>query len=597
MASQSTDATSPSSTRAIASPPINPLQLARVTKKVMDRLAPFCGIQPLADHDHCSTVDLHCSRSTSRFGGSESSASPFGSPFSSPSITPSPSISGLNIQNRTRSGSGSGSLSLEQSGSHTPPLTQAPHTTSGSPHTPPPGTGSKTPIRAVVSKLRSRVAKLIDALDVHMKSCCAAYELCNEALDGLKASEPSSSNNLANEASDRVNLNEEGLDGVNEAPESKSNEQEKQVLLRKYASTSLKLVQQTEKVFRDVRQSVYKIAAQTKETSTTSNPAYVLVPPGPGQPPTLRKPLKEISMDLVANLGLFQEFTRMVEESVGWWGWVLGDLQSEVIVEGEKNRQDNEEEGREREDAQGEKNNEKRNVKSLLYPSRSNVLVTEHAREWWTKQREEWQTYRDIISALHDQYTALLPHSTRAMNGEIFDTPANERSHDDEDEEIETPEGYIRVSRRSPVHPGAQSSSPSGARTLLRRLSSPKRFRSMSQSTSKGERPAQRGSSMSLKNLVVGDGERDSRDPDLKLKGFLMCGTGSDSGIGIGKTTATQRGDGAKRSKSWVRRGQQSTTEGSDGGEVQDGKPQVKRSKSLWTRRGGTQSKDVHVSA
>ena len=44
--------------------------------------------------------------------------------------------------------------------------------------------------------------------------------------------------------------------------------------------------------------------------------------------PTLRKALKDIGTDLVANLNLLSEFSRRASEAAAWWLWVRDDLVS-----------------------------------------------------------------------------------------------------------------------------------------------------------------------------------------------------------------------------------------------------------------------------
>ena len=44
--------------------------------------------------------------------------------------------------------------------------------------------------------------------------------------------------------------------------------------------------------------------------------------------PTLRKVLKDIGTDLVANLNLLSDFSRRVSEAAAWWLWVRDDLVS-----------------------------------------------------------------------------------------------------------------------------------------------------------------------------------------------------------------------------------------------------------------------------
>lgn len=48
--------------------------------------------------------------------------------------------------------------------------------------------------------------------------------------------------------------------------------------------------------------------------------------------PTLRKALKDVGTDLVANLNLLSEFSQRASETAAWWSWVRDDLLSSNSV-------------------------------------------------------------------------------------------------------------------------------------------------------------------------------------------------------------------------------------------------------------------------
>ncbi|KAH6901883.1 hypothetical protein BKA70DRAFT_676510 [Coprinopsis sp. MPI-PUGE-AT-0042] len=140
------------------SKPLDPAQLARATKKVVDRLAPFCSLR------------LDAASSTAK----SNTASPAVSPFVSPAASRSPSMSnGLHAPAPTSSiGHGDGG----QNPSSSPPIADA---------------------SRVVLKIQTKVQALISAIDAHVQSCQIA----------LKVAQDSESN-----SSDRLSRARKGLE-------------------------------------------------------------------------------------------------------------------------------------------------------------------------------------------------------------------------------------------------------------------------------------------------------------------------------------------------------------------------------------------------
>ncbi|CAA7263409.1 unnamed protein product [Cyclocybe aegerita] len=77
--------------------------------------------------------------------------------------------------------------------------------------------------------------------------------------------------------------------------------------------------------FREIKQEVYKIAASTKNSKLV-----VLVKPEPTHSDNIKIRLKDVGIDLVANLNLLSEFSLRMNAAEEWWAWVNNDLSSEM---------------------------------------------------------------------------------------------------------------------------------------------------------------------------------------------------------------------------------------------------------------------------
>ncbi|TFK21225.1 hypothetical protein FA15DRAFT_758870 [Coprinopsis marcescibilis] len=313
---------------------------------------------------------------------------PLSSTFNTPAVSPSPSV-----------------LDLDQG--NTTSLLHVPNASTNVAITPD-AIQSK-----LVAKIRSKVLNLISSLDVHIQAAQLAFKMCNEGMvladwdvRGLE-SRAASVRGGEGEVKDAgatggagsnldVPVGGEGWDvslGVGDSPTAVKSSIMIEVeffdgdgdsrlagvrLMQKYAKEGEELAKETERVFKEVSQEVYKIAAQTKD-----NTHIVLLPPGAGQAPSLRKPLKEVALDLVANLSLFSAFSQQANETSAWWTWVNEDLE--------------------------------RNPGSQLCPEPVKDKFSA-AYAWWETMKGAWQAYYDIISALHAQYPEL-SSSARTWEG------------------------------------------------------------------------------------------------------------------------------------------------------------------------------------
>ncbi|KAJ3547849.1 hypothetical protein NMY22_g1488 [Coprinellus aureogranulatus] len=398
----------------LQSPELNYVGLAKVTRKVLDRLAPFC---------HMKEASLDRTNSSS----SEPKMSPFGSPLSSPEVSPSPSLSGL---------------PPTEDQPIRPAIVAGPSSKVLSPQ-------ARTKL---VEKIRSRVIKIVEAIDSHIHSAQVAFKMCREGMvlcdeevrgkalatdetplpvgqapdqdekdEGLSSShrhskEPQSvpSNVTADDGWD-VDIDPDEADnrGVPApAHELHAYGTSGHHFLLHQAHEGLDLAKKTEECFDAVQQEVYKIAAQTKDRS-----AAVLVPSAPGQEPTIRKQLKDVGLDLVANLTLLESgFARQVKGTVAWWQWVIADL--------EKGEQ------------------------SALVPldessAGKDQEAMKKAYAWWEEAKEGWQAYYDVIATLHIVYHDLLVPSARAWDG----TTVVVKPHQDSDEDL--PQGGTHAASKT----------------------------------------------------------------------------------------------------------------------------------------------------
>lgn len=192
----------------------------------------------------------------------------------------------------------------------------------------------------ITSKITSKILAYIQLLDSSMLAGQIAFHLASE---GLVLS-------TSHQEQDEWEVDSEGTIERMQAK----------------AEQGLEEAQKVERVMRDVRQEFYKIAASTKDNTT-----IVLLPPDPAHPPTLRKALKDIGTDLVANLNLLSEFSQRASESAAWWLWVRDDL-----------------------------------------VSTNSELLSSAAQ--WAPIKNEWQEYYNIISSVHGRFPDLLSSSRLA---------------------------------------------------------------------------------------------------------------------------------------------------------------------------------------
>ncbi|KAF6758057.1 hypothetical protein DFP72DRAFT_212042 [Ephemerocybe angulata] len=365
--------------------------LAKITRKVLDRLAPFCYMQE-------SSLD-------------RSNSNPLASStFSSPAASPSASVTGL------------------------PLIDDAPSHTTSTPRVIVLSAPAQTKL---VGKIKARVNKIVSTIDAHIhaaqvafKMCREGMVLCDESVRGSSASKEKAAATQAVATPGRllgIDVDDStGSTGTKTRGQRKATEDGWEVdidpdesddrgmpapvddhhrhgtsghhFLLHFAHQGLELARKTEECFKEVRQEAYKIAAQTKDHAIP-----VLVPSGPGQPPTVRKHLKDVGLDIVASLTLLEsDFGRRVKDTVLWWQWVIEDL-------------------------------EKGEHSSLCPLSEArDPQALGRAYSWWEEAKDGWQAYYDVIATLHIAYHDLLISSARAWDG----TTVVVKTHRDSDEHL-----------------------------------------------------------------------------------------------------------------------------------------------------------------
>ncbi|KAF8063615.1 hypothetical protein FPV67DRAFT_254804 [Lyophyllum atratum] len=147
-------------------------------------------------------------------------------------------------------------------------------------------------------------------------------------------------------------------------------------------------------VFKQVQQDFYRIAASTKDMDAT-----VQLPVDPALLKTLKKPLKDIGSDLVANLSLLAHFSRHLSDLASWCAGVkagVAAMDGSVVPTGTTEAE-----------AEGEA-----------------------LRGKWERVRGDCLVYHSMISEMQGRYAAMLPLSTELWEGALRDANANAK-HDD----------------------------------------------------------------------------------------------------------------------------------------------------------------------
>ncbi|KAF5378203.1 hypothetical protein D9615_007531 [Tricholomella constricta] len=154
-------------------------------------------------------------------------------------------------------------------------------------------------------------------------------------------------------------------------------------------------------VLRQVEQDFYRIAASTKDVDAT-----VQVPVDPAlraststfsflpsthlksqfllfmsTAKTIKKSLKDVGSDLVANLHVLAEFARQTDDMAAWCGWIKASI---IALDG-----------------------------TVVPPQDNTVAVDANAvRARWAKVRADCLVYHSMIAEVQDRYAAMLPRST-----------------------------------------------------------------------------------------------------------------------------------------------------------------------------------------
>ncbi|RDB22375.1 hypothetical protein Hypma_010488 [Hypsizygus marmoreus] len=133
--------------------------------------------------------------------------------------------------------------------------------------------------------------------------------------------------------------------------------------------------QKADAVFRQVEQNFYRIAAATKDKSST-----VLIPVDPALPKQIRMSLKDVGADLVANLNLLGDFSRHVSDLTKWCAWVKAGL---IAGDG-----------------------------TVVPMPGDSLMQIEYICAQWSKIRADALAYHSVVGHTQARYGDLLPSST-----------------------------------------------------------------------------------------------------------------------------------------------------------------------------------------
>ncbi|GLB43037.1 hypothetical protein LshimejAT787_1204860 [Lyophyllum shimeji] len=148
----------------------------------------------------------------------------------------------------------------------------------------------------------------------------------------------------------------------------------------------------TSGVFKQVQQDFYRIAAWTKDMDAT-----VQIPVDPSLPKTIKKPLRDVGSDLVANLGLLAEFSRHTSELASWCAWVkvgIIKLDGTVVPPQAEPQDDNDTD----DDGAGIAN-------------ATSDGGADKVRAKWEQVRRECLLYYSLIAEMQARYAEMLPLS------------------------------------------------------------------------------------------------------------------------------------------------------------------------------------------
>ncbi|KAM6492023.1 hypothetical protein JOM56_011747, partial [Amanita muscaria] len=156
---------------------------------------------------------------------------------------------------------------------------------------------------ALMNKIAVKIKNLIDGIDSSMLATQSALTLANEA---LRLVEPTKSPT----DQEWSIVPRRAVEGLGK--------------LAGIATLGDKHAQKTGTVFRDVTQDLHKVAAMTKE----KRDVMVIVPLDPEQPDhTTKKSLRDVGLDLHANLSLVTDFAQQVSALANWWAFVRQEIE------------------------------------------------------------------------------------------------------------------------------------------------------------------------------------------------------------------------------------------------------------------------------
>ncbi|KAG5642664.1 hypothetical protein DXG03_002348 [Asterophora parasitica] len=150
--------------------------------------------------------------------------------------------------------------------------------------------------------------------------------------------------------------------------------------------------QKMNNVLREVEQDFYRIAARTKEATGTVN-----IPVDPALPNVMKKLVRDIGLDLVANLSLLADFSRQASDLTAWCGWIRDGI---IATNG-----------------------------TVVPPQYSEEIVDADAiHVQWAKVRADCIIYHGLIADLQHRYPTMLPTSTQLWQEAMAQADASNTS-------------------------------------------------------------------------------------------------------------------------------------------------------------------------
>ncbi|KAK2467545.1 hypothetical protein APHAL10511_000400 [Amanita phalloides] len=161
---------------------------------------------------------------------------------------------------------------------------------------------------ALMNKVVDKIKSFINGIDLSMLATQMVLKLANEAIGLSEINVPGQEWNIVPRRAD------EGLGR-----------------LAGLAAMGDGYAQRMSKIFTDVRQDLYRIAAMTKEKRNV----MVIIPLDPEQLEanhTLTKSLRDVGLDLAANVNLLVDFAHHASSLMKWWSFVKQELEASATA-------------------------------------------------------------------------------------------------------------------------------------------------------------------------------------------------------------------------------------------------------------------------